>query len=251
VLTCEVCAAEFKRKRGGKNAGRCCSRACGFELQRRQRAANKVKTWQWRSIISYRPCDGCGKPITQGKRSKQVCNAACYRLVAGMTPRGSEVVGRCKCGGAITYTLTSMHRTHCDKCKRANAKARRRDYRAASRQSGTYIGSDHRKRARKYNVDYEPIQPRYIYERDNWTCHLCGERVHKSHPKDGGHILRIRSQANPFSNPFGEANDPGLLPFDCWLFGFGIAAVWPVVVGVKEALRMPVVWVVQGWASDH
>ena len=185
MLTCEVCAAEFKSKRGGKNAGRCCSRAYGFELQRRQRAANKVKTWQWRSIISYRPCDGCGKPITQGKRSKQVCNAACYRLVAGMTPRGSEVVGRCKCGGAITYTLTSMHRTHCDKCKRANAKARRRDYRAASRQSGTYIGSDHRKRARKYNVDYEPIQPRYIYERDNWTCHLCGERVHKSHPKDG------------------------------------------------------------------
>lgn len=185
MLTCEVCAAEFKRKRGGKNAGRCCSRACGFELQRRQRAANKVKTWQWRSIISYRQCDGCGKTITQGKRTKQVCNAACYRLAAGMTPRGSEVAGRCKCGGAITYTLTSMHRTHCDKCKRANAKARRRDYRAASRQSGTYIGSDHRKRARKYNVDYEPIQPRYIYERDNWTCHLCGERVHKSHPKDG------------------------------------------------------------------
>jgi hypothetical protein len=24
-----------------------------------------------------------------------------------------------------------------------------------------------------------------------------------------------------------------------------------VVAGVKEALRMPVVWVVQGWASDH
>ena len=106
MLTCEACAAEFKRKRGGKNAGRCCSRACGFELQRRQRAANKVKTWQWRSIISYRPCDGCGKPITQGKRSKQVCNAACYRLVAGMTPRGSEVVG----GGAGVPSPTHSRR---------------------------------------------------------------------------------------------------------------------------------------------
>ena len=185
MLTCEVCAAEFKRKRGGKNAGRCCSRSCGFELQRRERAANKAQAWQWRSIISYRQCDGCGKTITQGKRTKQVCNAACYRLAAGMTPRGSEVAGRCECGGAITYSVTSKHRTRCDGCRRAIARAAARRKRRRAKERGTYIGSDHRKRARKYDVEYEPIQPRYIYERDNWTCHLCGERVHKSHPKDG------------------------------------------------------------------
>ncbi len=35
----------------------------------------------------------------------------------------------------------------------------------------------HRRRARKYGVHYEYINPRTIYVRDRWKCGLCGERV--------------------------------------------------------------------------
>lgn len=35
----------------------------------------------------------------------------------------------------------------------------------------------HRKRARKYGVHYEYINPRTIYIRDNWRCGLCRRRV--------------------------------------------------------------------------
>lgn len=35
----------------------------------------------------------------------------------------------------------------------------------------------HRKRARKYGVQYEYINPRTIYERDHWQCGICGQPV--------------------------------------------------------------------------
>ena len=38
IYTCEICSKQFP-KNGGKN--RCCSRECGFELQRRERSTSK------------------------------------------------------------------------------------------------------------------------------------------------------------------------------------------------------------------
>lgn len=35
----------------------------------------------------------------------------------------------------------------------------------------------HRRRARRYGVQYEYINPRTIYTRDRWHCGLCGEPV--------------------------------------------------------------------------
>lgn len=42
-----------------------------------------------------------------------------------------------------------------------------------------YHDKGHRRRARKYGVHYEYINPRTIYTRDNWRCGLCGKRVNK------------------------------------------------------------------------
>lgn len=38
----------------------------------------------------------------------------------------------------------------------------------------------HRKRARKYGVVYQYINPHTIYERDHWRCGICNTRVDKT-----------------------------------------------------------------------
>lgn len=46
--------------------------------------------------------------------------------------------------------------------------------------------SDHRKRARRYGVTYQPVNKQKVYERDEWRCYLCGCEVFRSktyHPQ--------------------------------------------------------------------
>jgi 5-methylcytosine-specific restriction endonuclease McrA len=46
----------------------------------------------------------------------------------------------------------------------------------------------HRRRARRYGVEYQPIKPRDIFERDGWRCGLCGSKV-----------ARLRQSPDPLS----------------------------------------------------
>ena len=36
---------------------------------------------------------------------------------------------------------------------------------------------NHRKRARKFGVEYEPIKAQIVFQRDNYMCKLCGQRT--------------------------------------------------------------------------
>ncbi len=42
----------------------------------------------------------------------------------------------------------------------------------------------HRLRARKYGVEAVHVQPRDIFERDGWRCHICGRFVRRYGPSD-------------------------------------------------------------------
>lgn len=40
-------------------------------------------------------------------------------------------------------------------------------------------GTTYRSRARKYGVEYEPVNKQRVFERDGWMCGICGKRVDK------------------------------------------------------------------------
>ena len=89
------------------------------------------------------------------------------------------------CNETYTYANRGGNRTDCDDCRTVKLRKAKTKAHAKARREGRRLGSDHRKRARHYGVDYEPIQRRYIYERDNGTCHLCGKKVKKSYSRTG------------------------------------------------------------------
>jgi len=76
----------------------------------------------------------------------------------------------------------------------------------AARHDGRKYGRNHRQRAKRAGVDYEPIDVADIYQRDGWKCGICGGRIDRRtkapHPrsasldhivplsKGGGHVRR-------------------------------------------------------------
>lgn len=61
----------------------------------------------------------------------------------------------------------------CDNCLR---KAVKKAYRKSLKPRGL-SNEDHRKRARRHGVPYEPINRLHVFKRDKWTCYICNEKV--------------------------------------------------------------------------
>lgn len=67
--------------------------------------------------------------------------------------------------GSEHVTKTARNGGVCEPCQKTNYRRR--------------FGSSDRKRARFYGVAYEPIDRAKVYERDGWTCGICGDRVER------------------------------------------------------------------------
>lgn len=68
------------------------------------------------------------------------------------------------CGEAFTPTYGDKRRSYCSaKCgKRHNRRA---------------YGTNHRRRARRYGVSYEPVNRLKVFRRDRWRCQVCGVKT--------------------------------------------------------------------------
>lgn len=53
---------------------------------------------------------------------------------------------------------------------------------AANKEKHRRYGSTHHGRARYYGVPYEPVPPIFIFERDGWVCHICGNITDRNAP---------------------------------------------------------------------
>jgi 5-methylcytosine-specific restriction endonuclease McrA len=57
----------------------------------------------------------------------------------------------------------------------------------ANRGAGNHLNARGRHATRQTGATYEPIDPKKVFERDGWVCHICGKKMRRS--LIGGHKL--------------------------------------------------------------
>jgi len=170
IVECGFCAKEFPAKiqeqgNGRRQRAKFCSHDCYVKKTKADLDAARPRFSEWRSILPT--CGRCGAVTYRGK-SATYC-AECVALIRRerdakwrtehRKPRELVTVecGLCGCDVETLHPTTKF----CRRCRKATRKG------------------DHRHRARKYGVDYEPINPAEIYARDKWICHICTEPIRR------------------------------------------------------------------------
>lgn len=166
---CSACGQNFAKKGGGRS-GRFCSRHCAEIFRsniRRQRRDQAVEA-------RTGPCAVCARVfVRRSVPSALLCSDEC-RQVQKDQQKADRLVCRCsKCGEQFVAPKVRRHR--CERCRAAAVEAARKRHARAVRHL-----RKHRHRARHYGVDFERgVTATKVFERDNWTCQLCGCRTPK------------------------------------------------------------------------
>lgn len=113
-------------------------------------------------VPEERSCSYCIAPFI----AKTAQSRKCEVCASGRKPKLPKAC--VDCGEEVLGTASKKR---CGKCARR-----------ASRASHALIHGrtkKHRQRARKFGVDYEPVNPLKVFDRDGWRCQLCGVRTPK------------------------------------------------------------------------
>lgn len=175
---CEQCGKAFtegrlsaKQLAAGK-VQRYCSKACTGDSRRLYATAKEAKRaeqarWRERNglpptwVPTSRECVACSKPFIAAKRSSFKCvRCSAYRKVPKQTKPCAD------CGKPIIGTAG---RRICKACARKRSRTAQREKHGSTKK--------HRLRARRFGVAYEPVNPTTVFERDKWTCQLCGSKT--------------------------------------------------------------------------
>jgi hypothetical protein len=163
VRVCLVCGEEFKPRAYDRT--KCCSRECGFNLQRKQWAEKAARGEEARTAVRLQrlldrshPCVKCGASVV-GKGTK-LCRPCRAEATAAKSVKPSHRA--CvACGAAVPW---SRGRVRCSAC-------------IAQRRRQTHNAAHHRRRARQRGVVSHNINPLDIFNRDGWKCGICGKPV--------------------------------------------------------------------------
>lgn len=170
TFTCKNCGESFirNRKRSGNDGKTFCSRECAFEFNKA-----KPKTPQFKPV-AHRPCIVCGEYF-DSTHNKITCSNTClheyrhaeYRL-AIIDEKSARPPVKCgECGTEFRPGFGDKRTKYCS--SKCNRRAYRREYRRLHGHSDS-----HRARARRAGVEYEPISIMKVFDRDGWTCQICG-----------------------------------------------------------------------------
>lgn len=166
TIPCEVCGTPFRPDRYKGLSKRTCSRTCGLFIHSKRILATP---------LDWRQCR-CGEWF--------IANSIKRHCAPAPKPSIPHCCRTCGCAIPMRVRL-------CDACRKRNNRVNRNRAENARRRrlrdAGLYPNSSHRARARRFGVEYMPILPRTIFERDRWRCQLCGRKVLRSkkapHPR--------------------------------------------------------------------
>lgn len=109
---------------------------------------------------------GCGQAFTKNLPHERFCSDSCRTRTAnraGQERRRNGAPRACRwCSKVYTPEYGSLRTHYCTTECRDEGKRKLRS------------GSTHRRRAKKFGCDYQPVSKRKVFERDGWRCYLCG-----------------------------------------------------------------------------
>ena len=174
---CERCAVPFEVTRRGK---RFCSEKCRV---RAEKARSRKRYRKDRDPLPRRECQGCGTRFEPTTDWNLYCSDRCKwrtksraRYVSTGRPVGPPAkFTRCTVDGCGRKHLA---RGFCP----GHYKAWRRsqgfvDARSGGGSRSAKASARHVARAKRYGVPWERFDPVDVFERDDWTCGLCGDPV--------------------------------------------------------------------------
>lgn len=165
---CEGCGRTFPIWRDG--AMRYCSRACagldiGSEIARERKA---VRQRNYKAVVrkhfqhrEQKVCPSCQQLFLTALSRQTYCSSACW-VKSRRVDKAPRSCPQCAC--MFTPFPGRKPRTFC------SAACRLKYFRIAH-------GKSHRHRARRYGVPYEPVNRLKVFERDRWTCQICGAKT--------------------------------------------------------------------------
>ena len=185
-IKCSHCGDEFEP---GNASAMYCSKRCKHAAWvknnpdrtalLRNRSRIKAKT---SCAVSSGYCLHCGSPYCRSGR-RTYCSSACVdesqkqrnRIAAReayATSNGKEKVCRC-CLSVFVPEFTGGGKTgFCSEaCRDSVAISSKKKHRRISKAL---------RRARKKDVEYEPVDPIAVFIRDKWKCQLCGRKTPKA-----------------------------------------------------------------------
>lgn len=171
--TCLYCGKTFeKRARTNKDKNWYCSRECADK--------SKVKPKQVKEKVLYKLiCKHCGKEF-ESETKRKYCSNICRDKEADIKDRVNNIINHYKkmkvnicehCGIEFPIMFRGSDKYCSTKCNRRAMRNRCKE---------TIKDNAHRRRARKKNNGkVEKIYRKKVFERDNWTCKICGAKVDK------------------------------------------------------------------------
>lgn len=159
--TCVQCKQQFYPKRTDRLT--CCSRDCGHALiKARVEDARDRRGWP-ATLVEAKACTLCAATFwVRANSPRSLCSKRCDHRVRYVAANADIMSKRpCPhCGVTFDPTAIGARKFCSTSC---NRKAVRK------RQGST----THRARARKAGVEYQPVDPFYIMNRDGWRCQIC------------------------------------------------------------------------------
>jgi 5-methylcytosine-specific restriction endonuclease McrA len=161
-FVCQYCGKQYKT--AYKDRDTYCSRACSL---------SDIDSYRVGTVASATiECEQCGKQVLAvDAYNGRTCSEKCYRQMYSY---------HCMFCGQLFVRADKRAALVCDSevCRDAYAKHRWReywagneDYRARSADRSAI------RRALTSSDDADNVERMVVYERDNWTCHLCGKRI--------------------------------------------------------------------------
>lgn len=176
---CERCGVAVKRARGGKDAGKYCSKACYFDHVRegKQQFGGKVydawtRMFDWfgewekqrpkprkeRDRAARPACVQCG--VECNREASRFCSYACNKAWRG--PRA------CRCGVVVPEATAFGPSPSCDECRKQSRRIQgrmRKGYKQRCMAFGGFFNAS--------------VKPKDVFARDAWRCHICNRKTHK------------------------------------------------------------------------